>query len=810
MTGRGSLAVICSMFFLMMWGCGGGGGGGVSGSQSTVSLSGTVSFPTSNAVSNPVPGAAAKTVNAAAPLPTVTVYDLKGNVLGQTTASANGASYSYTVSGLNPTDFMVKANQGSTTIKALIDKASVTTSGSSATVNVDTISTTAVILAEQSLNVPVGSLGTSANTVSSSQVAAVQPVALETTVANAVATVLNAPGAATQASVTIINLVNVVTAAVASNSDPSSIIASSQTPGNTGTAISTVQYTYNAGTGAAAGAAAPVTATAISSVLADAASGYTPPPAASVSYQGAFAVLNASGSTATPVPGAMVTTVGLTQPLSATTDSNGQFMLVGIPQGTSFSLHITAPRSSGYIDVYSSALSFTANTDATSVPYGALTASQLTGFGNSAGNGMIRTRVATSSATGYALDAYVGGATVTATDADSSVSYPVKYTSTILGGVSSLVASTDPGNGIFTVLNVPDGHTVTVTASANGYTFNTRSYTVHAGAVSQGRLIGSASGSNATNPIAAALQAGFYSLNSDSYTTNGSNVSTTVYSYDLISYLGNIMNDSQTFFSPATGGWTTTAPAGITSTRYGLSATGWVQVTGGGPNGYNIVFNNDGSATLFDPIEGTASRLTLASDDISKQTIASVFGTASLPVTSGSASFPSGSTAYSITMSQYDDSYEIWAQQGALTSLVGTPGAVQQVFIDQQNNNSNTDYYCTFDASGSTATIYQSSNGTSSSIGSATWAITTVAGKQIIEISIPAAIRTQYQLAGNPIVTIMNGYAWIGSHTLPGTSKNQGAPGLNLTALNFLKSQFSVPLAKAAAKRAVSRTILGF
>ena len=209
----------------------------------------------------------------------------------------------------------------------------------------------------------------------------------------------------------------------------------------------------------------------------------------SVNYTGSVGNLTLSGSF-TPLAGSTVTTIGLTPAITATTNTAGVFVLPGIPQNATFSLHIISP---SYIDIYTGAMSLTSDYDSSGFPYGVVSPQTFTNtFGNTAGNGMIRTRVVQSTATNTANGGFVGGAVVTATDTTTSATYPVMYTDNTTGVTGNALSSTDPGNGIFTVVNIPAGHTVSVTASKPGYTFNTRTYTVEANAVSEGKLTGTA------------------------------------------------------------------------------------------------------------------------------------------------------------------------------------------------------------------------------------------------------------------------------------------------------------------------------
>ena len=194
-------------------------------------------------------------------------------------------------------------------------------------------------------------------------------------------------------------------------------------------------------------------------------------------------------TTGTPISGVAVTTIGLTPAITATTDSTGTFVLSAIPAGASFSIKMSLAQ---YADSYSNTFSQTGNQDNSDRPFSLWAPAAITGWGNSSGKGVIRSRVvsSTNQTTGY-----IGGVVVTATDITAGVpagtTYPVQYIDGSTGNISSTLKSTDPTNGLYVVLNVPAGNTVNVTAlPVAGYTFNTKTFTVQADSVSQSRIIG--------------------------------------------------------------------------------------------------------------------------------------------------------------------------------------------------------------------------------------------------------------------------------------------------------------------------------
>ena len=779
------LAVVCMVPLLMLWGCG-GSSSTTSNSKAAgnISITGAISFPGGTGL--------AKTV-AATTVPTVEVRGLDGTLVATATVTGTGP-YTYTVTGLGSADYIIKVVSGSEVLKALLDQGSLSTA---TTRDVNTISTATLILAERKLGVTPGTIGETSNAqVTSSGIAGVNPVALETTVTASVNAVLFAPGSATQANVDIANLASVVGAAVFSGVDPSKFAAGTGT-----TPVTTTQYAFTTGTGASTLAPASVPSSAASTTLTAAATSYTPPAANSVTFA-AKAYDYKSSATGVPVAGVTVTTIGLTPAISATTDANGLFVIAGIPQSTSFSVKLSK---ASYADSYSSILTLTANLDTTDRPYAMFLPSALTAFGNAAGNGVIRTRVVAST---DQVNGFLGGAVVTATDQAGSATYPVKYTDDT-GALSSTLTSTNPNNGLYTVVNVPAGHTVNVTAIKTGFTFNTKTFLIHADADSQGRIVGTATTVTtppATNPVAAAFQAGTFEVDDD--TIN----SVPYYFYKDISFTGSVMSNTASYFNKATGTWSTTAPAGvIISPNYALTTTGWVQEASDSPGGYGMVFNADGTATITSPTDGSQRSVTLTSTDLSSKSIASSYSKSNhWPLKNGGAAlFPAGSVLFNVVLTPLTDIYELWNQLGTATSIASAPATIGNVSVDSV---SSTNFYCTFDTTGNTATIHAQPSGStiSSTIGTATWATTTVHGQQILEISIPSALRVQNQLGGNPILSVLNGLVWEGSHSAPNViDYSSGGLLLNKTALDFMVTQFNSSLAMPVANKALSKRFLG-
>ncbi len=466
------VALTAILLPLALAGC--GSSGSSTPAPTAVTLTGVVTFPAGNTVGKAV----VKTVAAPATPPTVEIRTLVGALVTSVTATDNGdGSYTYTVANLVKGDYVVKAVSGAKVVKALLDQGALETNTRK---DINSISSTAVILAEQKIGVPPGTIGETSNSaVTSTAVATIQPAVLENTVKSAVNAVLFAPATATKANIDLANLANVVAASVYTGVDPAKFLNGTVT-----TPVTTTQYTLVSGTATANTSFSVSTATAQSS-LTSAATVYTPPPADSVSFTSKVYEYTTSAAGA-PLPGVSVTTSGLTPEITTTTDANGQYVLAGIPKNTSFTVKMSL---SAYADSYSNVISLTANRDGSDRPYALFPPAKLTSWGNTAGNGVIRSRVVDST---NEVSGYIGGAVVTAKDSDGVTTYPVKYVNSTNNSISSTMTSTDV-NGTYIIVNVPAGRTVEVTASKSGYTFNTKTFLTHADALSQGRLVGTAS-----------------------------------------------------------------------------------------------------------------------------------------------------------------------------------------------------------------------------------------------------------------------------------------------------------------------------
>jgi hypothetical protein len=198
--------------------------------------------------------------------------------------------------------------------------------------------------------------------------------------------------------------------------------------------------------------------------------------ASSVSISFSGSVTDTAGN---PVVGATAQVVG-NPAISASSAADGSFTLNGIPAGTPFSVEIS---SNGHLPIYTNQISSsTAVTSSSS--FTAYLPAEAAGMGIASGTGGIKAKVVDGSQT----PGYLSGAVVTATSQlHPNSPYTVTYFDGATWGGSSTFA-----NGIYLVLNVDDGDTVTVSAGKSGYSFAPRTFHTHADAVSEARIVGTA------------------------------------------------------------------------------------------------------------------------------------------------------------------------------------------------------------------------------------------------------------------------------------------------------------------------------
>jgi hypothetical protein len=794
-------------------GCGGGSSdapAALTPADTSAKVAGTVTFPTSASVDlNSLGKRAAKSVALPTTI-TVELRDLSGNVIKTATATLNvNGSYEYSFTGIASADYVVKAISGNTVLKALVDKNSLS---ADTTRNVNTVSTTAVIVAEQKLGGTLGTLGDSANSTlfTSASIAGVNLLALESRINAAVGAVTTSGGAdATQAYIDLMNLVNVVAATVFNNVNSAAFIAGTVTA-----TISTTQYTTgNVGTG---GTPTTVDLTAARSSLTNSVSSYTAPSADSVAFTSRIMDYGASTTTGDPVSGAIVSTSGLSSDVTTYTDSNGFYTLVGIPKNTNFFVKMGKL---GKANTYSAELNLAANTDSSSSPYAIYTPAMITNWGNASGRGVISSRVVAST---DLTSSYLSGVVVTATNTADQTTYPVTY------NLNPVLTSTDD-TGKWMITNVPAGATVSVTASKAGYTFNTRKFVTYADSVSQGRITGTAvpTPPATTSPAKAIFQSGMHYISNDYNSTTQTSyyyVASVALAADGVSLTETI----EWYLNPVSKQWQTTAPAGFPTQGdqnnyyYVLTSSGVWQAGNDGISDTVISFNSDGSANISSKTTSGVSKITMASVNLAGTPVSSLEYYSSMLVPSPTV-FPTGSLGYTTTWSNLTNDYSLWDGYGnALgTDLNSIPnmfidGNGMHVYID--SNNFNTSFYAQFIAGASNVVNFYmwSSLATSPTklATTSTYSITTVNGQSILEIAIPPDLRTQYKLGNNPIFAYnsVKGYVMQGDHTAIGATDYSEGNGysFNDTGADHIRANFDISkLNKPALGKKLSKKLLG-
>ncbi|GAM10090.1 hypothetical protein OR1_02377 [Geobacter sp. OR-1] len=314
-------------------------------------------------------------------------------------------------------------------------------------------------------------------------------------------------------------------------------------------------------------------------------------------------VYDYSGASGIPAGGVTVTTIGLAPQISTTTNTAGSFTLANIPSGIRFYIKLSK---SGYADSYSGYMNYNANTDTSTRPYALWQPATLSAWGNTAGKGIIRSRVveSTNQDTGY-----ISGAVVTATDGNGT-SYPVNYLDSS-DNIISGAAATD-ATGKYLVLNVPAGRIVNVTATKSGYTFNTRTFVVYADSVSQQRVVGTSSGPPSTGTPPATLAGKTWVSNIATTptfvtfidATNYLHIQTSVSPGDTSIQPG--VEQGTYSYDPQTGNFKVTAVTIDTNLHAGLSDS-----LGKNPAGKVLV--NGSTYTFTDATDGSVRTLTLLS-----------------------------------------------------------------------------------------------------------------------------------------------------------------------------------------------------
>lgn len=803
------LALLSLATLFVMGGCGGGSSSTPPSPVAKAAINGSVSFPL---IDNMV---AKRVLAGVAPVygvPTVELRNLSGGVVATATVTGTAPGpYSYTFNNIDMgADYVVKAYVPNTNyvVKALIDKSTLTTT---TTRNVDTVSTTVVIVTEQRLGATPGTMGDIANAskFTTGAIADVNPVALEGAINTAIGSVTGTNAVnATSNDIKLMNLVNVVTSTVYSDVKTSDFIAGIVTA-----PIFTTQYTYAANTAPAVAIVEVQSATVYTAIVAPTETAYTPPPADSVTLTSR--VMDFSSSTPVALQGVEVTTNGL----KTFTDASGFYTLAGITKDTSFYVKMSK---AGYADSYSAQQNISANSNTSTRPYALWTPAILTAWGNTPGTGVISSRVveSTNLETGY-----LGGVVVTAADSqDPAITYPVIYLNTS-GSPDSTLTSTS-ANGRWMFRNVPAGKTVNVTATKSGFAFNTRTFFVVADSVSQGRITGTAAAVVVPPPTTASalkesLLSGWFEFRSNDTFNQATNTFTNYYHIERIGLAADgatLTNTTVSYYDRASNTWTSTLPAGFpanNSTDFTLSSGGvWISEPDG-PQGFTVVFNADGTARLTNPASGEIIDVSVNPVNISGQAISASDLDGSL-LTATSAVYPSGAVKYNLTITSLADSYQVWGSYFQLTTLASVPAAFAEsstngndIYIESP---SRTEYFFGKFADGTNVNIYRNTNTSQTApqlIGTATAATVAVSGQQILEISIPAALRTSYSLSSNPIFAVVNGIVMQGVHSFAGVDQNKGGSMLNDIAINHAKANINFALAKPAGAKSISKALLG-
>ncbi|HEY3309798.1 MAG TPA: hypothetical protein VGJ93_15205 [Desulfuromonadaceae bacterium] len=225
--------MISAVLLLIAAGCGGGGGGGAvnpANPSGKVSLSGEVTFPTSSA----------KRTLAVVPAvtPHMEVFDLSGKSVATPSLTLTaGETYSY--SGLQldgDVDYVIIITRDAHKLRKLVTKDKMV--GTAAVVNINSITTSAVIILEQKLNLASNALGTPASSNSSASIQDMLPANLEAEISSAVTAVDNL------AKANLVNCYNVVVAAILANFDPANYINGTLA---TATPVNAIIYTVTNG-----------------------------------------------------------------------------------------------------------------------------------------------------------------------------------------------------------------------------------------------------------------------------------------------------------------------------------------------------------------------------------------------------------------------------------------------------------------------------------------------------------------------------------------------------------------------------------
>jgi len=282
-------------------GCGGGGGGAGTTPPPVAksSISGTVSFPSlGSLVAKEAPKTVAKQVSVIPAGTVVQAYTVDGKLAASGTFS-NYTTGAFTIQNLTPgTDYVIKAvNPNGAVLRKLVEKTVVIPNGEATGQNLNDISTAAVTVASQKLTFSTFSTaaatkkiilgdplptGVTPAQVSTKIFSEVSPRSLEEEIQSAKQTLQTAvttndfSGITKQSLVDLVNVLNIVIAALDKQVDPATLL--------TGTTQSVTpnqqikQFSYESAGVVSSAEITSVTPSIVQSVVTSSAQTYTPPP----------------------------------------------------------------------------------------------------------------------------------------------------------------------------------------------------------------------------------------------------------------------------------------------------------------------------------------------------------------------------------------------------------------------------------------------------------------------------------------------------------------------------------------------------
>jgi hypothetical protein len=207
--------------------------------------------------------------------------------------------------------------------------------------------------------------------------------------------------------------------------------------------------------------------------------GTTNNPAPTIGFTGS--IVDASPSPI-PIQGATIELLGNSS-ISVASDASGNFVLPGLPSGTTFSLRISK---TGFVPSYTANQSSTSDITSTR-PYTLFTSNQISSWAAPQDKGIITGRVFDNANP----QSGISGAVVTFSSSlhPSSPPYTVLYGDT--QGPPTQASGTF-STGKYFIFNVDDNDTVTVTVSKQGWAYTSKTFITHVDGVSQGGIPGTA------------------------------------------------------------------------------------------------------------------------------------------------------------------------------------------------------------------------------------------------------------------------------------------------------------------------------